>query len=172
MRLPLDVPIALTAAGLVLGVAAIAPAPAATISFTVNTLSGPLAGESLPGFLSFNEAGFTGTGDEVFALETFSFEFLGTEFTAAADSAASFALQNGAVQGLDFIGPNFDFLDAEFNYALASGRGQGMVTYTLAAPQPPIDSSPASIPAAANGWGLLLFGGLALGIARSQQVEP
>lgn len=171
MRLPLDLSIALTAVGLALGVAAIAPAPAATVSFTVNSLSGPLAGESLPGSLSFDAAGFIGVGDEVFALETFSFEFLGTEFTAAADPAASFALQNGVVQGLDFIGPNFDFLDAGFNYDLPGGSGQGTITYTLAAPQPPIDSPPASIPEAVDGFGLLLFGGLALGIARSQQVE-
>lgn len=141
MRSPLTFPCPWALAGLLLTGGEIAPQPAlaATYTFTVDRLNGPLAGETFQGNFSFDETALIGIGAEDVPLDTLSFSFLGNPFDLADDPAASVGFLDGVLQGLDLIGPDFDILDDTFAYAISDGEGKGTVTYAIAPPQPPTD---------------------------------
>ena len=112
------------------------PAGAANITydFTVNPTFGPLLGESYSGSFTFDDANLIGFGEEFISVDSFSFSFLGVDYTEAdgAPNEPEVAFFDGSFLGLGFNEDDFSFVpgffdlsEAFFTYDLASGSGDG-----------------------------------------------
>lgn len=129
------------AAGLSLGLAAVAAPQAQALSFinfTVTPDSGSLAGNTYRGNLSFDESGLANSGDETVALASFNFSFLGRTYTEVNDPFAIASFFDGNFLGIDYVfddgNVSFSFLsgfftqdlnDAFFVYDIAAGPSAG-----------------------------------------------
>lgn len=138
------------AASLALGVVTLSAQSlqAATFNFSVENLTGDLAGETLSGSFQFDESGLTGAGDEFLPVSTFTFDFLGSEFTEAdATSGPEAIFSDNQFLGLNYaaesINPpdEFTFIsfapgpdtvdESQFDYStLNSGDGTGDILYS------------------------------------------
>ena len=131
------------------------PAGAANITydFTVNPTFGPLLGESYSGSFTFDDANLIGFGEEFISVDSFSFSFLGVDYTEAdgAPNEPEVAFFDGSFLGLGFNEDDFSFVpgffdlsEAFFTYDLASGSGDGDIIYTQVPDQQSVPE-PASV---------------------------
>ena len=149
------------------------PATAANITydFTVTPDFGPLLGESYAGSFTFNDTNLIGFGEEFITVDSFSFSFLGVDYTeadgAAEEPEATFF--DGSFLGLGFSEDDFSFIagfldlsEAFFAYDLAAGSGTGDIIYTQVPDQK-------SVPEPASVLALLAIGAAGATSARRRQ---
>lgn len=138
------------AASLALGVVTLSAQPlkAVTFNFSVENLTGDLAGETFSGSFQFDDSAQTGTGDEFLPVDTVTFDFLGGAFTEAdAVSGPEAIFTDNQFLGLSYaaeresLPSEFTFIsfapgpdtvdDSQFTYdTLNSGSGSGDVLYS------------------------------------------
>lgn len=129
--------------------AALPAAQAATYSFSGLMDSGSLIGQSLSGTVSFDNLGLTGSGLEIFGLNSLNISFAGHTYSLAnADAPADVSYFDGAFLGLSYSAsagePQIAFIagsnnasDAFFAYTKNGLDGAGSLVY---APVPEADS--------------------------------
>jgi hypothetical protein len=158
---------------LIVGILADQPVHAALIdqSFTVNNPDDALSGSPFQGSFRYDNAALTGVGDEDLSLDSFTFAFLGQNFSDATAGTVLFAdgtflglSLSAGTPGADAIAFSFipgfsDTSDASFSYDLRGSTGEvGFADLTY--------RNPATIPTPALLPGLM---GLGLGVWRKRQ---
>ncbi|PZD72637.1 hypothetical protein C1752_03473 [Acaryochloris thomasi RCC1774] len=116
------------AIGLAISATALAApaARAASLSFSIDNVTGDLSGESFSGSFDFDDSGLTGSGDEFAPVSNLSFDFLGTNFSEANAVAGPEAVfSDNQLLGLNYAaettGPT-DFTFLSFAPAPSSGE--------------------------------------------------
>ncbi|MBK1679874.1 PEP-CTERM sorting domain-containing protein [Rhodocyclus tenuis] len=109
--------------------AALPAAQAASYSFSGVSDSGPLLGQSLSGSLSFNDAGRTGRGFELFSLDSLDFVFAGQSYSLGnADVAPDVSYLDG-----NFLGLSYSASAGQTQLAFIAGTfepGEAFLAYT------------------------------------------